>query len=217
MRESGLRVSSICRGGMFTHADPTEVGALRDDNRRAIDEAHALDADCLVMVCGAPRGGSLERARRQIRDGLAELAPYATAAGVRLAVEPMHPMMIADRSAISSLSEANDLVEELGVDVVGIALDAYHVFWDVTYPAEVARAGARIYSVQVCDWVTPIHGQLSSRGMPGEGVIDLRAFVDHAEAAGYSGLIEVEVLSDLWWARQPEEALQAALDGFGNI
>jgi len=214
VRSSGLRVTSICRGGMFTHRDDEDKSRSADENRRIIDEAHAFDAECVVIVCGAPVGKDLDVARAQIRDGLDALAPYAQSAGIRLAIEPMHPMMVADRSAITSLAEANDLIQALDHENIGIALDAYHVFWDVNYPSEVQRASGRIYAVQVCDWVVPIQGQLTSRGMPGEGTIDLTAFVKHVARAGYDGLIEIEVLSDAWWAVDPETALDAAIRGF---
>lgn len=217
VRSAGLRVSSVCRGGMFPVWSEVERAAVAEDNRRAVDEAHELGAECLVMVCGAAPDKDLAGARQQIEDGLRELAPYAAEAGVKLAIEPMHPMMISDRSAISSLAEANDLVERIGASNLGIALDAYHVWWDAAMPAQIQRAGRTLFSVQVCDWVTPIMGQLSSRGMPGEGVIDLQNFVALADAAGYEGLIEIEVLSDRWWSEPLEKATDAALNGFAAI
>ncbi|MCP2046555.1 sugar phosphate isomerase/epimerase family protein [Paenarthrobacter histidinolovorans] len=217
VRAAGLRITSICRGGMFPAASASERSVIAADNRRAVEEAHEFGAECLVMVCGAATDKDLSGAREQIEDGLRVLAPYAEQAGVRLAIEPMHPMMIADRSAISSLTEANDVVERIGAPNLGIALDAYHVWWDVSMAAQIQRAGKSLFSVQVCDWVTPINGQLSSRGMPGEGVIDLGAFVSLADAAGYEGLIEIEVLSDRWWSTPIEQAIDAALDGFAQI
>jgi sugar phosphate isomerase/epimerase len=217
IRSAGLRVTSVCRGGMFPASWASDRDSIAAENRRAVDEAHELDAECLVMVCGAATTKDLAGARAQIENGLRELAPYAADAGVRLAIEPMHPMMIADRSAISSLTEANDLVERIGAPNLGIALDAYHVWWDVSMAAQIERAGKKLFSVQVCDWVTPITGQLSSRGMPGEGVIDLKDFVSRADGAGYEGLIEIEVLSDRWWSEPLEKATEAALRGFAEI
>lgn len=217
IRRAGLRVSSVCRGGMFPALTASERVWIAAENRRAIDEAHELDAECLVMVCGAATTKDLVGAREQIESGLRGLAPYAADAGVRLAIEPMHPMMIADRSAITSLTEANDLVERIGAPNLGIALDAYHVWWDVSMTAQIRRAGKTLFSVQVCDWITPINGQLSSRGMPGEGTIDLRDFVSKADGAGYQGLIEIEVLSDRWWSEPLEKATTAALRGFAEI
>ncbi|MGV9734880.1 sugar phosphate isomerase/epimerase family protein [Rhodococcus aetherivorans] len=216
LRRSGLRVTSVCRGGMF----PQPTARLRrealDDNRVAVDQAHALGADCLVLVCGAAHG-DLPGARRQVHDGVVELEPYARAAGVRLAVEPMHPMMASTRSVITSLSEANDLIEAIDSDIVGIALDSYHVWWDAALQQQIARAGNRLFSVQLADWVTPIHGELSSRGMPGEGCIDMTGFVADCRKSGYSGLVEVEILSDRWWAADPKVAVQAAANGVAAI
>ena len=210
IREAGLAVSSVCRGGMF----PQPTAALRAerlaDNRRAVAEAHALDADCLVLVCGPAHDRDLAGARAQIADGIAELVPEAAAAGVRLAVEPFHPMMAADRSVITSLTEANDLVERLSSPWVGLDVDSYHLWWDVTLAEQMRRGADAVMAVQLADWVLPIHGQLSSRGMPSEGCIDLAGFVQLAHDCGYRGLVEVEVLSDTWWATDPAEATRVA-------
>ncbi|MEU0470678.1 sugar phosphate isomerase/epimerase family protein [Amycolatopsis sp. NPDC006131] len=217
LRKAGLRVSSVCRGGAFPQPDETSRAAALADNLRAIDEARTLDADCLVLVCGAAAGRDLAAARNQIEDGIAELVPHADEAGVRLAIEPMHPMMVADRSAITSLTEAVDLVERLASPRVGLCVDSYHVFWDVNLAGELARAPEALMSVQLADWVLPIHGQLSSRGMPGEGSIDLPGFVQLTRKAGYRGLVEVEVLSDRWWATDPADTAQAAADALREI
>ena len=216
LRRSGLRVSSVCRGGMFPQPDEQQRRARFDDNRLAVDQAHTLDADCLYLVCG-PAHGDLAGARRQVRDGIAELEPYARQAGVRLAVEPFHPMMASSRSVITSLGEANDMVEAIGSDLVGIGIDSYHVWWDAALPQQITRAGERLFSVQLADWVTPIHGELSSRGMPGEGCIDMTGFVADCRSAGYDGLVEVEVLSDRWWAEDPKDAVRAATEGLVRI
>ncbi|MCF7548604.1 sugar phosphate isomerase/epimerase [Pseudonocardia sp. WMMC193] len=210
VRAAGLRVTSVCRGGMFPQRDEAGRRAAHDDNRRAVDETRELGGDCLVLVCGAATGRDLAAARAQIEDGIAELLPHAGAAGVPLAVEPMHPMMIADRSAITSLAEANDLVERLASPWLGLALDSYHLWWDAALAAELARAAGRMLSVQLSDWVLPIRGLLSSRGMPGEGCIDLEAFVAATRRAGYAGLVEVEVLSERWWGVAPADGARAA-------
>ena len=212
IRDAGLAVSSVCRGGMFPQPTVGLRAERRDDNRRAIEEAHDLQADCLVLVCGPAVERDLAGARLQIEEGIRELIPEAQAAQVRLAIEPMHPMMAADRSAITSLTEANDLVERLASPWVGLAVDTYHVWWDVALANQLHRASHALMAVQVADWVLPIHGQLSSRGMPGEGCIDLPHFLEVVYADGYRGLIEVEVLSDKWWAADPAEAARIAAE-----
>ncbi|ANW68286.1 xylose isomerase (plasmid) [Mycobacterium sp. djl-10] len=216
LSDAGLSVTSLCRAGMFPQSDQKARQARSADNRRAVDLAHALQAECLVVVCG-PTGDDPAGARRQIFDGLAELLPYARQAGLKLAIEPFHPMMAASRSAITSLAEANDLIDALQDPIVGIALDAYHVWWDVTLDAQIHRTGARLFSVQIGDWVTPVTNELSSRGMPGDGCIDLRAFIGAARRAGFAGLIEIEVLSDHWWAQPVAAAAAAAAAGVAEL
>jgi sugar phosphate isomerase/epimerase len=207
IRDAGLVVTGLCRGGMFTEADAIE------DNRRAIAEAHALGARCLVMVCGglAPGSKDLQGARNRVRDGLATILPEARAAGVTLALEPLHPMTCADRSVLSTLGQALDLCDELGAGT-GVALDVYHVWWDPALAAQIARAGqgdaCRIVAFHVCDWKVPTTDTVFDRGIPGEGVIDIPAIRGMVERAGYAGgFAEVEVLSHRWWAEDPDTLL----------
>ena len=203
IRDAGLRVSGLCRGGMFTHP------GAHDDNRRAIDEAAALEADCLVMVCGGLPPGSkdLPAARQIVHDGLEALLPHARAASVTLALEPLHPMTCADRSVLSTIAQALALAETLG-DGVALALDAYHIWWDPALPALLARAAPRIAAYHVCDFLVPTTDLVLDRGMMGDGAIDVPALTAMMDANGYQGLIEVEIMSQKnWWTRDPDEVL----------
>lgn len=211
---TGIGVSSLCRGGMFTATTAAEEQAAIDDNRRAIDEAAELGATALVLVCGPAKERDLQRGRAQVRTGIEAILDHAITCGVRLAVEPLHPMMVADRSVIVTLAEALTMVEELPADHVGVTLDAYHVFWDPDLATLVQRAGRRILCYQVSDWVVPIQGGLTSRGLPDEGHIDLRGFGMLVESAGYAGPVEVEVLSDSLWAMPPDQAFEAVISSY---
>jgi sugar phosphate isomerase/epimerase len=211
IRDAGLGVSGLCRGGMFPAADEAGRRAAIEDNRRAIAEAHALGAACLVMVCGGLPPGSkdLPGARAMVRDGLAAILPEARAAGVTLALEPLHPMTCADRSVLSTLKQALDLCDALGEDGdLGVAVDVYHVWWDPEVEAQLARAGRRIAAFHACDWLVPTTDLVFDRGMPGEGVIDVPRLRGMAEAAGYGGFVECEILSRRWWAQDPDEVLR---------
>ena len=206
VRDAGLGVSSLCRGGFFT-----APGAL-DDNRRAIEEAATLGAGVLVLVCGGLPDGSkdLAAARRMVHDGIAGILDEAQAAGVRLAVEPLHPMFCADRSVITTLQEANDLAERL--PGVGVVVDAYHVWWDPRVHQEIDRAGERILGFHVCDWVLPLpEGAVLGRGLPGEGCADLAGLARSVARAGYRGPIEVEVLNQAVWDLPGDEVLRRLL------
>ena len=214
IRGAGLAVSCYCRGGMFTAADAAGRQAALDDNRRAIDEADGIGAKCLVLVVGGlPKGSrDLPDAHTQVRDQLAALLPYARAADMPLAIEPLHPMYAADRACVNTLKHANDLCDELG-DGVGVAVDAYHLWWDPELPREIARAGARIITYHVCDWLVPTTDLLLDRGMPGDGVIDLKSIRGMVEATGYAGHIDVEIFSaNNWWKRDPAEVLRTCIE-----
>ena len=195
IRASGMTVTGLCRGGMFTAADEAGRRAALDDNRRAVDEAAAIGAQCLILVAGGlPKGSrDLADARRQVRDALAALLPYARQAGVPLAIEPLHPMFAADRACVNTLAQANDLCEELG-EGAGVAVDVYHLWWDPDLEHQIARAGRNILAYHVNDWLVPTTDLLLDRGMMGDGVIDLRAIRAMVEAAGYRGHCEVEIL-----------------------
>ncbi|MFE2633242.1 sugar phosphate isomerase/epimerase family protein [Streptomyces scopuliridis] len=210
VRDAGLAVTTLCRGGFLTAVDPVRRAEALADNRAAIDEAAVLGTDTLVMVCGGLPEGSrdLPGARERIADSLGELAPYAAERGVRLAIEPLHPMFAADRCVVSTLDQALDLAERFPADQVGLTVDTYHIWWDDRAPAAVARAGARIFTFQLADWTTPLPaGVLNGRGQIGDGAVDMRAWRERVDAAGYTGPIEVELFNDELWARDGVEVL----------
>lgn len=221
LSDNGLKVTGLCRGGMFTSFDRAGLDRALDDNRRAVDEAATLGARCLVLVVGGlpkdARGAIVSKdlvgAREMVRDGIGELLDYARSAGVPLAIEPLHPMYAADRACVNTMAQANDLCDELapnGKDGLGIAVDVYHVWWDPDLEAQIERAGAsnRLYAYHICDWLVPTVDLLNDRGMMGDGVIDLRLIRSWMEAAGYRGMHEVEIFSsNNWWKRDGDEVL----------
>lgn len=221
IRGNNVRVTGLCRGGMFPAADAAGRQAALDDNRRAVDEAAALAADCLVLVVGGlPKGSKdIASARQMVADGLAALLPYARANGVKLAIEPLHPMYAADRACVNTLSQALNLAEKLGPDV-GVAVDVYHVWWDPDLDRQIARAGAtdRIFAHHICDWLVPTTDLLEDRGMMGDGVIDLPRIRRLVEVAGYHGPQEVEIFSAAnWWRRPGDEVLATCIDRYLTV
>ena len=204
IKDCGLTVTGLCRGGFFTSPD------FLSDNLRAIEEAHELGAQCLVLVVGGlvPGSKDLELSREKIKEGLARILPEARKAGVPLAIEPLHPMQAADRACVNTLEQALDLCDSLGQGV-GVAVDVYHVWWDPKLEAQVKRAGKqRILAYHICDWRVPTRDLLNDRGMMGDGVIDLPRIRSWVEGAGYTGFHEVEIFSELdWWKRDPDEVL----------
>jgi sugar phosphate isomerase/epimerase len=212
IRAHDLTVTGYCRGGMFPAADAAGRQSARDDNRRAVDEALAVGAQCLVLVVGGLPAGSkdIAGARAQVRDGIAELLDYSRGVGMPLAIEPLHPMYAADRACVNTMAQANDLCDELGDEGLGIAVDLYHVWWDPQLPAQIARAGKkRLLAFHICDWRVPTRDLLLDRGMMGDGVIDIPAARALVEAQGYDGMHEVEIFSSQdWWLRPPDEVLR---------
>jgi len=219
IRDAGLALSGYCRGGMFPAPERAGRKAALDDNKRAVDEALALGAPCLVLVVGGlPRDDEgrvvsrdLAGSRAMVRDGIGELREYARPAGMPLAIEPLHPMYAADRACVNTLAHANDLCDELG-EGIGIAVDVYHLWWDPDLQRGIERAGGhagRLLAYHICDWMVPTTDLLLDRGMMGDGVIELPKIRSWMEAAGYRGPHEVEIFSaNNWWKRDPDEVLQ---------
>jgi sugar phosphate isomerase/epimerase len=209
INENDLVVTGLCRGGFFTARD------WKDDNLRAIEEAHTLGAACLVLVVGGlfPNSRDLIASRAQVKDGIAAILPEARKAGVPLAIEPLHPMQAAERACINTLEHALDICEELG-EGIGVAVDVYHVWWDPKLEAQIRRAGRnRILAYHICDWLVPTRELLNDRGMMGDGVIDLPLIRSWIEGAGYAGFQEVEIFSELdWWKRDPDEVLRTCIE-----
>lgn len=211
VRDNKLQVTGVCRGGMFPALTPEGLKANIDDNLRAVDEAAALNADCLVLVVGGiPQGSrNLIEARKQVADGIAAILPHAKASNVKIAIEPLHPMYAADRACVNTIDQALDICEQLG-ETVGVAIDVYHVWWDPNLARAIARAGRmkRIFAHHICDWLNPTTDFLLDRGMMGDGVIDLPGIRKMIEDAGFFGPQEVEIFSqNNWWKRDGDEVL----------
>src|SRR5215469_11724259 len=220
VKDAQLELSGYCRGGMFP-ADPAHRAQARDDNRRAVDEAKALGAPCLVLVVGGlaqnSRPGSEPRkdiwhAQAQVEDGIAELLDYARPAKLPLAIEPLHPMFAADRACVNTTRQALDICDRLDpgrTGALGVALDVYHIWWDPDVMAQIARAGwDRLLAFHVCDWLVPTKDILNDRGMMGDGVIDIPAVRAAVEAQGYAGYSEIEIFSHDWWEKPIDEVLR---------
>ena len=220
IRAAGMQVSGYIRGGMFTATTAAGLRAALDDNRRAVDEALAVGARCLVLVAGGlPKDGSgrpatknLVEARAMVRDGIGQLLDHSRAAGMPLAIEPLHPMYAADRACVNTLAHALDLCEALAPaepEALGVAVDVYHVWWDPELERQIARAGTkkRLFAYHICDWLVPTTDLLNDRGMMGDGVIDLPRIRGWMDAAGYRGQHEVEIFSNRWWKTDPDVVL----------
>ena len=214
IREAGLGVSGLCRGGWYTASGAVDQAVI-DDNHRAVDEAAELGADCLVMVVGGLAEGShdLPHAWALVEEGLANTLEYARKANVKVAIEPLHPMYAADRACVNTMRQALDICDRLGPGI-GCAVDVYHVWWDPELEAQLKRAGKdRIMGFHLCDWLVPTRDLLTDRGMMGDGVIDLPNMRKMVEENGFSGLNEVEIFSALdWWRRDADEVMATIIE-----
>ena len=212
--ETGVRVSSLCRGGFFTGSTGEARRASLEDNRRAIDEAAALGTDVLVLVCGGVAGRDVDGSRRMVVDALAALAPYAEERNVKLGIEPLHPMFAGDRSVVNTLAQADAMAREVASPWVGVVLDAYHVWWDPELYESISAAARRLVGFHVDDWLAPPPDVLHGRGMMGDGIIELRRIANAVQGAGYEGPIEVEIFNRELWARPADEVLAEMKDRF---
>jgi sugar phosphate isomerase/epimerase len=214
VKDAGLHVSSVCRGGMFP--SPTAAGRQKnlEDNFRAVEEAAALHADSLVLVVGGGAEVGLIEARKMAADGVAALVPYAREHGVKLGLEPLHPMFAAERSVLVTISQALELASTFAEHEVGLVLDVFHIWWDPQVLPVIAQSRGRIYGFHVNDWLVPLPDLLLGRGMMGDGVIDNRMLRQAVDQAGYQGSIEVEIFNRAIWDSDPDQVLEQMVERF---
>lgn len=217
VRQAGMRVSSLCRGGFFPAATEDARRKALDDNRRAIDEAATLGTDVLVLVCGGVVSQDIRGSRQMVEDGIAAMAPYAAERGVKLGIEPLHPMFAADRSVVNTLRQANDMAARIGSPSVGVVIDVYHVWWDPDLETAIEASRGRVLGFHVNDWIVPLPDVLMGRGMMGDGVIELRRLRRAVEAAGYAGPIEVEIFNQALWERDVDAVLGLVVERYRDV
>ncbi len=217
VKDAQLRVSSVCRGGMFPAPTQEQRRKNVEDNFRAVDEAAALNADTLVMVVGGASPVGIEAARGMVRDGLAQLVPYARSAGVSIGLEPLHPMFAGDRSVLTTIAEAGGMAEPYAEQQVGVVLDVFHVWWDPDVLQQIADVAPRIMGFHVSDWLVPLPDVLLGRGMMGDGVIDVRGLRQAVDAADYNGPIEVEIFNQKIWDEDPDAVLDRVVQRFQEV
>jgi sugar phosphate isomerase/epimerase len=218
LRQRGLNIVSLCRGGFFPSKDPIRRKAAIDDNLKAIDEASDLGTSLIVLVCGADPMQSLEDSRKQIHEGISSILPRAKDAGIRLAIEPLHPMYADTRSAINTLAQANDMAESLNSPYAGVAVDVYHLWWDPKLKTEIERCGKnkKLMAFHVCDWKSPSLDMLNDRGLMGEGCIPIKGIRSWIEAAGFNGFIEAEIFSNEYWKQDQSVFLNNIITSYLN-
>ncbi len=216
LRDNDLTAVSLCRGGFFPSIDGAKRKLALDDNRKAIDEAYELGTKMIVLVCGADPAQTLEDSRKHIQDGIAHIIPEAKAAGVKLAIEPLHPMYADTRSAINTLAQANDMTEALNSPWVGVAVDVYHLWWDPNLENEIKRCGKNnaLLAFHICDWKSPTVDILNDRGLMGEGCIPIKKIRSWVEEAGFSGFNEVEIFSTKYWKQSQSTFLQNIISSY---
>ncbi|PLT29390.1 sugar phosphate isomerase/epimerase family protein [Peribacillus deserti] len=207
IQDAGLQVSSLCRGGMFPALSRAEREKRIDDNKRAVEEAAELGTDVLVLVCGPSADKNIDGARKMVADGIEQLVPFAEGYGIKLAIEPLHPMYAAERSVVVSMNQANTLAEAYRPDQVGVVVDVFHVWWDPDLYNQINRAKGRILGFHVSDWIVPTPDMLMGRGMMGDGVIEIARIREAVEAAGYRGPIEVEIFNKAIWDQDGDYTL----------
>jgi sugar phosphate isomerase/epimerase len=216
LRDHGLSIVSLCRGGFFPNKEKEKRKIAIDDNLKTIEESFELGTKLIVLVCGADPAQSLEDSRMQIREGIETILPQATSAGIKLAIEPLHPMYADTRSAINTLAQANDMAEQINSPRVGVAVDVYHLWWDPTLEQEIKRCGENdnLFAFHICDWNSPTVDMLLDRGLMGDGCIPVNKIRSWIEATGFSGFYEVEIFSNKYWQEDQSQFLKKIIKAY---
>lgn len=216
VQDAGLKLSSLCRGGMFPQATKEERLKSLEDNKRAVEEAAELGTDTLVLVCGPSSDNNIDQARQWVEEGIEQLVPFAESHGVKLGIEPLHPMYAADRSVVVTLGQANKMAEKFTAEQVGVVVDVFHVWWDPELYEQINRAKGRILGFHVSDWNVPITDTFKSRKLMGDGVIEIERMRRAVEEAGYHGPIEVEIMNQDLWDMPGDDVLDIVKDRFAK-
>ncbi len=216
LRDHGLNIVSLCRGGFFPNKEKEKRKLAIEDNLIAIEEAAELETQVIVLVCGADPTQSLEDSRKQIKEGIETILPQAKAAGIKLAIEPLHPMYADTRSAINTLAQANDMAEQINSSYVGVAVDVYHLWWDPSLEQEIKRCGENdhLLAFHICDWNSPTVDILLDRGLMGDGCIPVNKIRSWVEATGFSGFYEVEIFSNKYWQQDQSHFLKKIIKAY---
>ena len=216
IQNSGLVPVSLVRGGFLTGNTVEEKQNAIDDNKTAIDEAHAIGSDLVVLVCGATPGFTVKENLKMIQEGIETLIPHAEAAGVRLGIEPLHPMYADTRSAVSSLKSANDLAERINSPAVGVTLDVFHLWWEEYLQEEISRCSelGKLFSFHICDWKTDMADMLNDRGLMGDGIINVEQIRGWVEDTGFNGFNEVEIFSTKYWNMDQQDFLKLIIEKY---
>lgn len=214
LHDHGLNIISLCRGGFFPNKEKEKRKLAIEDNLKAIGEAADLGTQLIVLVCGADPAQSLEDSRKQIQEGIQTILPQAKAAGVKLAIEPLHPMYADTRSAINTLAQANDMAEQINSPYVGVAVDVYHLWWDPSLEREINRCGKNVFAFHICDWNSPTVDILLDRGLMGDGCIPVNKIRSWVEATGFNGFYEVEIFSNKYWQQDQSQFLTKIIKAY---
>jgi len=216
LRDHGLDIVSLCRGGFFPNKEKEKRKLAIEDNLKAIEEASELGTSLIVLVCGADPIQSLEDSRKQIQEGIQTILPQAKAAGIKLAIEPLHPMYADTRSAINTLAQANDMAEQINSPYVGVAVDVYHLWWDPSLEQEIKRCGDNdhLLAFHICDWNSPTVDILLDRGLMGDGCIPVNKIRSWVEATGFTGFYEVEIFSNKYWQQDQSHFLKKIIKAY---
>lgn len=216
INNAGIEVVSLVRGGFFTGKSAIERDKAISDNKKAIEEAASIGAPLIVLVCGATPGLSINENIKQIREGIEKILPFAKSVGVKLGIEPLHPMYADKRSAISSLRSANDLAEQIHSPFVGVTIDVFHLWWEPDLEEQIRRCAnsKNIFSFHICDWKLDMSDMLNDRGLMGDGIIDVKDFTQKVENCGFSGFREVEIFSNVYWKMDQKEFLKLIIDRY---
>jgi sugar phosphate isomerase/epimerase len=217
--DNNMNVTGVARGGFFPSVEAEKRQAANDDNLLAIEQSAAVGAPVLVLVCGADSRQPLGKSLHQIKEGILKILPEAKAAGVKLAIEPLHPMYAADRSAINTLAQANNMAEEINSEFVGVAVDVYHLWWDENLETEIKRCGKNnnLLAFHVCDWNVPTTDFLTDRGLMGDGCINVPQIRGWVEETGFSGYNEVEIFSNKYWLTNQNQYLEKIKNAYLNF
>ena len=208
----GLVATSLNSAGSVLHAEPVAARAQAALDDRLFAAAAELGAPVNLIPGGllhAAPGTSLVDARALVAEGIARLAERARREGVRLSLEPFHPMAIGLRGCINQISAAIEAIAPF--PWLGLTLDLHHSWWDAELETLLREQAHRIMLIQVCGIELPEDGSAPRRAELGAaGTQEVRRILHLADQAGYTRGTEYEVFHEQLGAPDVETLLDRA-------
>lgn len=178
---------------------------------------HVPEGTPFVAITGAAPGGNTQAVYERALIEFAGLADFAAQNGLKLAYEPLNPVLFNTDTALWGLDDALALVQTIAHPALGLCVDTWNIFQTPNLHDVIRACGDRIFLVQVSDWHRPRSG--ADRISLGRGTIDNAGIIASIRATGYKRPYVLEIFSgeslpDSIWRADLDEVIRENVIAF---